>query len=333
MKIVNLFSKILKFFLIYHIVLISCLYADTIKLKNGKTLNGKFISENQEEVTFDTFEEKIKIDKTTIQSIELGYSGIPVCYKLSYKPVENCDDQLYSFTKDEIIFIVDNGADIKKYKPIGVSLIKLSRSGAGSEILTRLPNGIKIRIVKTSKEEVEGKIRSISPNQVQLSKKNGESAKVSVGEIQTVYWESGGVLTKTADVLKYTIPGFVQFKYNKPKSLSLMGLWLLFAIAIPIEYNAAQKALDNNVNIIPVGDYFMVVNNALPSNNFQFHRNRMNIAIAGLSVVTAYHFYDVIFNSEDEDSISIQLMRNPIFTQNNFLIESKEIEFKYTHRF
>ncbi len=335
--------RFLFFLCVYLFYCTSFIFADTIKLKSGETLNGKFISENQDKIVFDTFKEKLTIDKKNIQSVELGYSGIPVCYKLSYNPVETCNDLLYSFTQDEIAFVVDSGSNIKKYKHIEVNFIKLTQQNAGSDILAKIPGGIKIKITNTSDEEIEGKIESVNPNQIEIIKKSGENVTLTAGDIQILYWESEGLMVKTKNVVKYTIPGFVQFDYNKPKSISLIGLTLFFGAAAYMEYNAAQKALNNNTNIIPVGDYFIVGNNFLPSNNYIYHKNRMNMAIGGLVAVGLFHFYDVFFNAEEADSISIDLKqydfkRSPIFFQHNsynynIYKDSKEFEVKYTHRF
>ncbi len=303
--------------LFYFFLLLSFsrLYPDLLELKTGEILEGTFLSEKEKTIQFQVFGGKIQeIPKKNIKGLELGYVGTPLCYKKANE-IENCEAILFSLDDKKIVLGKGKGFTIKEE----ISLKDLeyfyseNLSSQNKSIQSIKPKA-EIELV-SSKGEWRGRVKQYDPTKGSISLEVEGQAEVLELQEQDVIrfrWQP----KKPFDWKKLppmAIPGIYQFSYNKWKGGSMSVFFLLFAVMIPVEYQNAQTALNNDQTILYFNNNIYIVSGFGSNPAFETHKRNMNLAIFGLSALMTYHIVDVYLTEKNlqKNPTKLQLQIQP----------------------
>lgn len=283
----------MRIFLILFFLIINASFADMIILKNKQVLIGRYISEDERKIKFQTFNETKTINKSEIINLELGYSGVPVCYQLQNKWSQVCGDVIHFLDKNKMI-LGKGDALLEKEEFLlkDLRLISLKKSRKEDKIFYILRQGLPVT-VRTNGNSITGEVQSITHDSLTL-KTPKESLIFNEIEIDEVSWQAPEKMKFSLSFLRYSVPGLFQFQEGRRFKGFLLGfLFFGFAGAIGVEYSAAQNALSADMDYILVGESIYVGSNLLPNKQYQGHLRGMTAAIAGITLVSLFHSYEV----------------------------------------
>lgn len=159
------------------------LRADTIKLKDGKIVEGRILSESENEVIIKTQSGNQEINKRRISSIKIGYLSIGSCYTLEQNKKERiCSKQLYQITLEKVKFVTRDASD-----PPEIILLKdLSEleilKNEGEEIISFLVEGMSFEFILKQKQ-IQGKIIQKKENSILVLNESGNTIEIREEEI------------------------------------------------------------------------------------------------------------------------------------------------------
>lgn len=272
------------------------LEADMLTLKSGEVYVGRYVSDENDAIQFEIENNEVKsFPKTIIKKFELGYSGMPVCFKRADKWAEECDRILHQI--DDKRAILGTGKGLLKKEEIQLSnlkYIKVVRTNPKEKLITVLRPGSEIEIEVNGKQQ-RVKIKKVKPDSLEVENESGKTEQIADSKINGYTWKPADerVVVQRTPFYKYLVPGWIEYEHKKWKGILVFTLFVGFAAAIPVEYNAAAEAANNNVTYIPVNGNLFIIRNLFPSAEYNADIRNMNYAIGGLAMVLSYHSYEV----------------------------------------
>ncbi|MBK8398857.1 MAG: hypothetical protein IPL26_26865 [Leptospiraceae bacterium] len=328
----------MKTFTVLFLLIANSVLADMIILKNGQVLIGRYLSEDDRKVKFQTFNEVKSISKSEITSFELGYSGVPVCYQFQNKWTKVCGDVIHLLDKNKMILGKGDGLLEKEELQLkDLKLISLTKSKKEDRFFYILRPGLNVTL-KSNGELITGEIESVTSDTLSL-KTTKNSLALKEADIEEISWK--GAERMSFSFLRYTVPGLFQFQEGRRfKGLLIGFLFFGFIGGIGAEYSAAQNALNNDTDFIIINNSIYIGSNIFPNPEFEKHVRGMNYAIAGLTLVTLFHSYEVYSHVTSQGvkaSIHMQVpSRNSQAFQTEFISQTQKstgIEFRISYSF
>lgn len=307
----------MKYFQLSISFLILCFYSrtiwsDIVLLKSGKTIEGKFIETNSNYTIIDNFDRKIKISNNEIESIEVGYSGISVCYQLK-EEAENCKSKLHLLSQSKVVLVSGKGfLDAKEYNSSDFLSIKGSVSSKEYSLIKYIRIGIGLEIVDTNSKSFKGKLISISDDGVlTLESPSDKVYNIPSKSIKTFsYYSPSWFQLPKIHPLVQIVPGLPQINKGEFwKGSALMGLSAATLFGAAYEYNNARNTSSQEISYVPVGTQ-LVATSAFSSNkSFEMHKQNFQILTAGFIIIYIVHFYD-IYSDQTNSENSFQSFPN-----------------------
>lgn len=329
----------LKFLLLF-CLLNQSIFSDLIILKNDSVLIGKYISEQDTSIQFQVQREIMKIPKSNIKKLELGYSGVSSCIKKTSDWSENCQDFIHQIDKNKII--LGRGDALLEKEEIQLSKLdrfKIKKNKKEDKILFVLRPGAEVKI-KSAEKNYSGELIEVSLKDLII--KDGKEGKMKLTEldIDEVSWEAKSKISLS--FLRYLIPGVMQFQNGKKIKGSVLGfLFLGFIAGAGSEYSKASKAVSEDVDYIIINNNIYVGSNLNENTLYNTHIKNMQYALGGLGLLYLFHSYEVyshISKSGVKTSIKLNpfgLNENNIMTKNQVFqpIGNQAIEIKFSYSF
>ncbi len=301
------------------------IFSDLIILKNDSVLIGKYLSEQETNIIFQVQKEKMKILKTDIKKLQLGYLGIPSCVKKSSEWTENCNDFIHQVDKNKIILAKGDGLIDKEEIPISkLDRFKIKKTNKDDKILFVLRPSAEVKI-KSGEKYYFGEL--ISVTLVDLIIKDSVLGKVQLKEfeIDEVSFEAKPKFSFS--FLRYFIPGLMQFQNGKKIKGSVMGfLFLGFIAGAATEYNKASKAVADDVDYVVINNNVYIGSNLNENTLYNNHIRNVQIAAGGLGLLYLFHSYEV-YSHISKSGIKTSLKINPFgINENNYIIKNQNFQ-------
>lgn len=131
---------------------VTAAFADLLHLKNGEELEGFYVQEADGLVEFKMADgTDRKIPKDDVKRLELGYTGVPLCYSTRDKPEEKiCNVLLHKIRGDEMIIADQKGyVKLRSIPMYDVGFAELNRIGDFQKIAPLLTKNLKIRATRS----------------------------------------------------------------------------------------------------------------------------------------------------------------------------------------
>ncbi len=319
------------------------LLGDILTLKSGEEIEGQYLTEDNKTIQFETSTGIITYPRTNIIKLEIGYSGSSFCYTLKSK-VQKCEGILHSVTEKNLVFGIGRGGLKKEIIPLSQIIgIQVSKSNKNQNLLGIFEKGMEVEIFR---EGIKEKGRILEYNFVEkqvIFERNGERVEIPEKEIISILWKKKpGLLQYSKLALDYLIPGSHQFKTNKTLGITMTGLFVFLAAAIPIEYQSAQVAARQNVDIIPIGNSFVIVSGFDSDPAFNQHKRNYYSAIGGLGALYLVHSFQVFKEYREGkipgfNSLEVSIYKNQSDFKNSLPSFSSgvgtNIELKFSYSF
>ncbi len=327
----------MRLFIVLLLLIANVIQADMVVLKNGQVLIGSYLNEDDKKIKFQVFNEIKTISKTDINSFELGYSGVPVCYQLQSKWSQTCGDVIHLLDKNKMVLGKGNGLLEKEELQLkDLKKIILRKNKKDERFFFILKPGLTITL-KSNGKTVMGEIQSVTTDTISVKTKT-ESIAFKEMDVEEVSWQ--GSQKVSLSFFRYVVPGLFQFQEGKRFKGILLGfLFLGFAGAIGTEFISAQSALKNDTDFIILNNNLYIGSNIYPNQEYEKHIKNMNYAIGGLSLVYVFHSYEVYsFTTSKGVKASIH-MQTPSISSQAFRPDldqgrrSSGIEFRISYSF
>jgi hypothetical protein len=308
----------MKYFQLSISFLILCFYSrtiwsDIVLLKSGKTIEGKFIETNSNYTIIDNFDRKIKISNIEIDSIEVGYSGIPVCYKIKDE-AENCKSKLHLLSQSKVVLVSGKGfLDAKVYNSNDLLSIKGSINSKEDSLTKYIRIGIGLEIVDSNSKSFKGKLISISDDGVlTLESPSDKVYNIPSKSIKTFsYYSPSWFKLSKIHPLVQIVPGLPQINKGEFwKGSALMGFGAVTFFGAAFEYNNARNAAKPEVSYLPLGTQLVATSAFSNNKSFEMHKQNFQILTAGFILIYAYHFYDIYSDQNISENSSQSFPNN-----------------------
>jgi|JI10StandDraft_1071094.scaffolds.fasta_scaffold49902_3 hypothetical protein len=329
----------MRLFTALFLLIINTVLADMVTLKNGQVLIGSYISEDDKKIKFQVFNDIKTITKTDIESFELGYSGVPVCYQLQSKWSQTCGDVIHLLDKNKMVLGKGKGLlDKEELQLKDLKKISLKKNKKEEKIFFILKPGLTVSLQSKGKT-ITGEIQSVTVDTLSVKTKN-ESLTFKEIDVEEVSWQ-GNSQKISLSFLRYVVPGLFQFQEGKRFKGILLGfLFLGFAGGIGSEFASARSALQNDTDIILLNNNIYIGSNIYPNQEYEKHLKNMNYAIGGLSLIYLFHSYEVYsFTSSKGVKASIHMQLPPMESSQAFRPDLDQgrrttgIEFRISYSF
>ena len=304
------------------------LQADLLRLKSGEELEGFYIREVDGVVEFklaDGTDREIPADE--VANLEMGYTGVPLCYRTKEKPDEEvCNVLLHKIEGNQMVIADQRGyLSLRKIPLHTVRTAELNRVGEFQKIAPLLQKDLKIRATQAQDQSppdgeapsdgetppdgeapqqdstVEGEIAEIRGDRVFIRDSNGELREVEDGRIQLVAFQGPPKAPEAEREFRFSdlYPGVPQYGSDQRNlAYGIFGSFHFALLGFLFEYNAATQASAKAQSDITV----LLFNNTTYLEEFNRHqRNQaMFLGIAGL--VYIWHVVDWFYLGPPPDS-------------------------------
>ncbi|NBU98517.1 MAG: hypothetical protein EBS19_09975 [Spirochaetia bacterium] len=327
---------------IFSLFLATGLVADILTLKTGEEIDGIYLGGDNKTIQFETLLGINTIPRIKITKLEIGYSGSSFCYTLKNK-VQKCEGILHSVNEKNIILGTGRGSLKKEIIPLSLIIqIQVSKSNKNQNLLGIFEKGMEVEIYR---EGIKEKGRIIDYNLLDKKvffERDGEKLEIQESEILSIVWKKKpGILQYSKLALDYLIPGTHQIESNRALGITMTGLFTVLALAIPYEYQSAQVAAAKNVDIIPLGNSYIIVSGIDSDPSFNQHKRNYYSAIGGLGALYLVHTYQIFkdyrtgkipgFNTLEVSVFKNQTeLKSIIPTYNNGIGTNIELKFSYS---
>ena len=225
------------------LILLLCsriLYADIIHLKDGSKFDGFFLSMEGEYFLFQTASGEKRVQADSIDRLEIGYSGVPVCFVESGR--KECPGVLHALNSDRMVIGKGRGFLERESIALGdVSFIEFQKERENQKVLPVLSSGIKIHFL-LEESKVSGKIRDIRNEQAVFQDEDAVSVKE--GDIH------GGLfaapMMELSEGLRFfhIVPGWHQFRRGDTmRGFSILGGLFALGLGLYSEYASGEAVV------------------------------------------------------------------------------------------
>lgn len=330
--------KILLLFIFIIQGLLSSILADVLYLKTGEEVTGNFISSDNRGILFQSEEGTIFYSNGKISRLDMGYIGSSFCMIYTNKQ-KTCEGIVFSI-KNGYIFL-GKGKGFLRRESISLKKllqIELKKIKKNDRIIGIFQEGMFVEI-QSSGKVYKGEIISNDGNFKILNLKLKDSIESFFEEdIERIIWNKPKNALDYAWVgLNLTIPGVIEFR-KYPIFGSGLGIsFLALSAAIPIEYRAAQNAVVNNVDYIPVGRDIWIVTGVDGNPVYEQHRRNYYAAVAGMGLLYAVHGLYLYREHRDGkfpgwNQLELSWSRNPDFSRGG-IGQGTNIDLKFSYSF
>ncbi|MCX7998858.1 MAG: hypothetical protein N3A69_07895 [Leptospiraceae bacterium] len=303
--------------------------ADIIQTKTGGFIEGSFVKESKEFLEFETKGEVTKIKKEDVKTLEIGYFGIPFCYKkTSLFDSEDCTSLLYSVTDNHIILA--KGVGYLHREKIFLSDLKYFYSNdlEKNKTLTKvIKENSKLHLKTKGNEFILSKVNKIIKNKFILTEVESNKTKELIeSEISALEWKQETKTTNYAELPLYATPGVYQVandRYLKGFSLSILFFGSL-------AYAASQQiVISQSVPsqfILPFNNSVLLFDDPNHKKTIQTYTQNRNLAIGAAGILWGVHFLDVWIserNFESKSFIGWISVRPELFQSSNLFVNDK----------
>lgn len=294
-------------FLVLLSILSFSVSADIIQTKTGRFIEGSFIKESREFLEFETKGEVTKIKKEDVKTLEIGYFGIPFCYKKTgLFDSEDCSSLLYSVTEDHIIIAKGVGYLHREKIPLSDLKYFYSNDLEKNKTLTKvIKENSKLHLKTKGNEFILSKINKIVKNKFTLTEvETNKKKELSESEISALEWKQETKTTNYVELPLYATPGVYQVandRYLKGFSLSILFFGSL-------AYAASQQiAISQSVPsqfLIPFSNSVLILEDPSYKKTIQTYTQNRNLAIGAAGILWGIHFLDVWISEKNFESKS-----------------------------
>lgn len=265
---------------------LAALWADTIKLKDGTVIQGKFIGNSGDVTIIRTAEGEKRIQSDKIEQVQVGYSGVPLCYATKDKK-RTCGAVLHKLGPNKAVIATGDGNTEREEIPAEEILFLEFDKRSNEKAVAVLQQGASVKL-KTGDKTVEGKVQKKADGGVEIKMKDGTSRKLTEEDI------TGGIVT-TSPFLSgqwnylALIPGYPQIQRGQtPKGYAIMGAMGGFGLVGLVEFMNAE-AVDAQAQ----SDFaFKFFNDQTLVKQFEAHQaNQLYMGVAA-GLLYLYHFFD-----------------------------------------
>lgn len=269
-------------------------HADIIYLRDGTRVEGLFQYQEGSNFIFETFDGKVSIPSKNIVRMEMGYTGIPICYSTKDGKVKNnCNAILHLLDDDEALIVNERGS-LKRTSvdPDDISFLEFRKEKPGQRVITLLGPGVGIKTVVGGKT-INGAIEEVDEGELLVEQEDGEKVSLMEESLRS------GVLYIPEKKLYFDfqysdiIPGYSQYAHGEYfKGSAILGGLVIFGAGLAAEYQATVALSSQAMN----DPAFLIYND--PSYKKQFETHKQNQAMFGfaLAAVYGYHLYDSLFS-------------------------------------
>ncbi len=305
MKIFSLTLRIVIFF-----ILSTNIFGDRIRLRNGTVIEGTVVRTEEKFVQIDDLERIRKIPTHIIESIEVGYTGTPVCILINSS--ENCQKILHSLGIHQTVFLSGKGqmeTEILKTKLL--KKISWKRTSPKDRFSPYIRIGIQIQIstkYETYNVIFQGKKDS---DTLEFQPVADRKQKLFLKESEILQWEwrkdGGYPNTAFPNFLLPLVPGLVQFKTGESvKGGVLMAGTSLALTASVLEFQNAQNSAKPIQYLIPTSDKIVLLQTSKNRNAVRSQLQNSHLFLGFALLICAYHVWDL---QQSEDSLISDLNR------------------------
>ncbi len=262
------------------------LHADMIRLKDGTVYQGKFISNSGDETIFQTADGEKRIPSSSIDHVEVGYSGVPLCYATKDTP-RTCGAVLHKLGPDRAVIATGAGNTERKEIPADEIVFLEFEKKSDEKALAVLQKGAAVKL-KMGDGTVEGRVNETKDGSLELQMKDGTSRQITEADITSGGLTRSPFLDGSWNAMAL-IPGYPQLQRGENwKGYGIMGGFGLFATVGLVEYLNAE-AVDARAQSDFRFKYFY---DQTLVKEFQAHQqNQLYMGIAA-GFLYAYHLYD-----------------------------------------
>ncbi|MCC5813608.1 MAG: hypothetical protein JJT78_02545 [Leptospira sp.] len=290
------------------------IYSDIIYLKDGTKKEGVFINSDEKYLELDTFDRKIKIPVGNVKSVEVGFSGTPVCVRFRNNSMENCDYQLHSLSEDRIILLSGSGfLEVASFAPNDLSQI-LWMGSKNNRITPYLREGIYVEI-QTSSTFYKGKIIGFKSQEI-LIEDQDRINNVAESEIKRlIYKPQSSQLYNNIELWiklsSHLIPGYPQYEQgNRIKGSALMSLSVLSIFGATSEFSQAKSLSKVNYNFYSVNNRIIIQQDSKSRKKSIRSQQNGNALLGLFFVIFIYHLWDLNYDTVADSNSTEAMYRN-----------------------
>lgn len=190
------------------------LSADRILLKNGQTLEGRFVGEEGDTVLIQTSEGQRQVLSSEIEEVKLGLAGMRLCYQLRKDQSSVCDDLFRGIRSGSLVFIQAPYFDQEKQLP----LASLSRIQIWPERNSNILKEIDLvsatgKVTLHNGVEMAGLIRKQSDTIVVQGKTGSlDVASRSIAQLELELLEADRVRPQSGPRFLKFVPGYARWQ-------------------------------------------------------------------------------------------------------------------------
>ena len=287
------------------------LSADMIHLKNGTTVEGYFLNMEGSSMVFRTFNGEIRVSKDEILKVEMGYSGIPMCYgEDGAEPI--CGGLLHAVFSDHFVFVASRGSVDRQTLDSGqVDYITFRKESPEQKIIPILNPDTGLEVREQGKLGFLGRVVEIEGDRLRLvDDDTGREVLFREKDLRegTIRFLPPIRPTRSDQISRgfsflQLVPGVYQWERGEYWKTGLYaGGFLVLGAAFAAEYQAASKQ-DEMAMQDPA---FLLYDNPGYRQSFRTHQQNQAIAGALVGLLYTVHLADAGFFSvllEDESGI------------------------------
>jgi len=271
---------------------------DIIHLKDGGKIEGFLLSSDDEALVLRTAEGEKTIKTDQIANIEVGYSGVPVCYNVKSNPsTKVCPGNLNLIDSNRAVFATGSGnLQTEEIQLSEVFYLEIKKIDITQKIIPYLRQGAVLSF-HTTKGIVSGRVVQAEGESITVTQGDA-NIELKEGDLESAVFLGPGSGLNEGFRLSYLLPGYHQIhRGNRLRGWLFIGS-LIFCGAIGgREYLLAQSA-GGRASGDPT---FLLFNNQSYFQEFQKHQRNQAVIGGIAAVIYSVHLLDVARWSPNPD--------------------------------
>lgn len=267
----------------------------------------------------DNFEQLVKIPAKTVDSVEVGYTGIPVCISFPEKKEPDCQSLLHLLNADKLVIAVFPGyLDAKEFAHSQITEINGKFSGTKPGMISKIFRpGIVLEFEIKDGRRLTGKLLRVSETEVQIQKSDTESEQndnqnsinpevIPVSRLVGFrFRREFQDLDKSSSIMFAWIPGLPQIQRQENLiGYSLLGLSLGLA-GYGIHQNQKLRSYSREEYLfLPVENQVFFAKNPNGNSNYKTAYQNSTLSFSILSLLVAYQIYESYFAEKNQSLAS-----------------------------